>query len=769
MKYQSVRRLLLITMISAVVSQADPQSPQVDQRSTAARLRSLNNEVLRLHGELQTVLSDGQQAGRKEGALLIEQRAAALRTLMRQDPQQALSLSFSPEVLANLAATFPESASRLETHGRWQGLVEHWVLDNRDGTHQSVHLMKVGDETLEIAFTGPEPPDPHGGMALAEGVRVGSAIAVSTITWMPSSTSATNGAAMTTSGSTAQSCSTTGVQNVAVILVNYPSVTPPSYLTPQNVYSSFFGTTGRSLDGYWREASYGKTFATGNVFGWYTLSSSSYPSMNALRDEAIALAASNAGVNFQNYTRLFIIMPDYGGGWAGLANMVCETVNSPTGSFSASTSYVNGTNWMYNNDDATRIVMHEGGHNLGLNHASSRAFGAEALGPLGTAGTIVEYGDEFSAMTDSGWGHYSAPHVAQLNWFTNANYQVVQSSGTWTLKPLETPSSGLQALKIQRGTGNNAWLWIEYRQPVGNYDIAYVNDYPQWYPWANQVFSGALVHYEDPLTTNAYAHLLDFTPTSESGFYDPALASGQTWSDPYTNLSITVLAANASGLTVSVSYGAAPCTHANPTVSLSPPNPSAAAGASANYTVSVLNNDAAACASSLFNFSSSLPSASWPTTFSATSLAINPGQTGSVTMIKTVPAGTAPGTNPVNATAASGTFLGSNTANLTVVAPASLSVSLSMTGTAFSARQTASLTATVLNNGSPQIRVPVTFTMTDASGAKSTYTATTDKTGKAVWAYRVGAKDPKGSYSVVAAATSGSQTATSNSVSFAVQ
>src|SRR5690349_7540691 len=176
--------------------------------------------------------------------------------------------------------------------------------------------------------------------------------------------------------------------------------------------------------------------------------------------------------------------------------MVCATVNSPTGSFSASTTYVNGTNWMYNNDDATRIVMHEGGHNLGLNHASSRAFGAEALGPLGTAGTIVEYGDEFSAMTDSGRGHYSAPHVAQLNWFTNANYQVVQSSGTWTLKPLETPWSGLQALKIQRGTGNNAWLWIEYRQPVGNYDIAYVNDYPQWYPWANQVFSGALVHYE---------------------------------------------------------------------------------------------------------------------------------------------------------------------------------------------------------------------------------------------------------------------------------
>src|SRR5262249_50229748 len=156
-------------------------------------------------------------------------------------------------------------------------------------------------------------------------------------------------------------------------------------------------------------------------------------------------------------------------------------------------------------------------------------------------------------MSDGGMGHYAAPHkVEELGWIGPANYQVVQSSGTWTLQPYEAAPTGLQVLKIQRGTGLNAWLWVEYRQPIGNYDITYVRD-PASTPWGNQVFSGALIHYEDSFATY-YTHLLDFTPTSAYVFYDPALAAGQTWVDPYTSLSITVQSATATGLTVKVSY-----------------------------------------------------------------------------------------------------------------------------------------------------------------------------------------------------------------------
>src|SRR5260370_16837773 len=63
---------------------------------------------------------------------------------------------------------------------------------------------------------------------------------------------------------------TTGVQNVIVILATFPGVTPPPNITPQSVHDMFFGTSP-SVNSFWQETSYGTTSATGDVFGWFTL------------------------------------------------------------------------------------------------------------------------------------------------------------------------------------------------------------------------------------------------------------------------------------------------------------------------------------------------------------------------------------------------------------------------------------------------------------------------------------------------------------------
>jgi hypothetical protein len=365
-------------------------------------------------------------------------------------------------------------------------------------------------------------------------------------------------------------------------------------------------------------------------------------------------------------------------------------------------------------------------------------------------------GDYWSAMAQS-LGQYPAQQKAEvLGWMKSGlNYQVVQSSGTWSLQPIEMSPAGLQALKIQRGTGGTGWLWVEYRQPVGNYDTTLMT----------QPFGGALVHYEDA-TTGTFTRLLDFSPDySWNTWWYPALPAGSSWTDPYTNLSISVVSATPGALTLNVTYTAAPCTRANPAVSASPANPSTNAGKTVPYTVTVMNNDSPGCAAGSFSLSSSQPSG-WSTNFSTGTLTLNPGQSGTVTMNKGVPAGTAAGTYLVNAGASQGTAAGVGTANCTVMA-APLTASLSVPKTSYPARSTVTMTAAL--SGSGAAGANVTFTLTKPKGGSATKKVRADPAGKASWAYTLGAKDPPGSYSAAAEASAGAATAASNTVTFTVQ
>ena len=101
-----------------------------------ARMREFNNELLRLHAEIGRTPQADQAALRSSTAGVIEQRAAFLSALTRGNPRQALSLAFSPEFLSELATTFPQSASQLEAHGTWRGILEYLIIDNADGTNQ---------------------------------------------------------------------------------------------------------------------------------------------------------------------------------------------------------------------------------------------------------------------------------------------------------------------------------------------------------------------------------------------------------------------------------------------------------------------------------------------------------------------------------------------------------------------------------------------------------------------------------------------------------
>jgi hypothetical protein len=101
-------------------------------------------------------------------------------------------------------------------------------------------------------------------------------------------------------------------------------------------------------------------------------------------------------------------------------------------------------------------------------------------------------------------------------------------------------------------------LWLEQRKSTG-YDATFS-------ALDGQVYSGALIHYEDPSnqTYLGYTRLLNFTaPTDSVDFNEPALAAGSSWSDPYSLLSLNVTSIDSAGLHVNVNYDT-PCATLTP-------------------------------------------------------------------------------------------------------------------------------------------------------------------------------------------------------------
>jgi M6 family metalloprotease-like protein len=747
------------------------------------RARQLNNDLLRIHSEMQQISPDEWRAFREEAAPALEQRFAALSDMIKRNPREALKYAFSPELADDLAAKFPQALSHIERHGTWQGPVERWAIDYADGkSSREMLMMKAGQQTFEVHFAGPEPAGLKSGDVLeVTGVQVGSMLLASsgTVESPESLTRASRpprdqsasidprfSAMATTSTSTTSACSNTGVQNTAVLLVTFPGTTLPTTVTNTSLQNIFFGTAGHSMNGYLQEVSYGQTSAAGNVFGPYTLTGT-YTSCSDLAgtvlNDAIA-AAIAGGADLSKYTRIFLVFPDVlGCGWSAEACSGCSTTTS-SGTFNATHDYIaagmiNSNGVINSNDTGVFLASNVIGHNFGLGYAQLRAYGTQPLGALTDPGTITTFGDHFSVMATNNLGHYAAPQKQMIGWLNASQVQTVTTSGTYTISPLETNQAGVKALQVQRGSGNTGYnLWIEYRQGIG-YDSTLSSVNPQ-------VFSGATIHYQDS-TTSSNSQLLDYT--APATYYDnPDLAVGSTWTDTYSNLSITVQSATASGLTVNINYGAMPCTHSNPSVSVSPANPSVYAGSSVSYTISVTNNDTAVCSAATFNLDSGQQSG-WTGTFSTASLTISPGQSASATLTEAPPTGTVAGTYGVSASATNGTYSGSGTANCTVLSAPTLAITVSVPSSTYTRRNTVSITATVLKGGSPVSGARVTFTLKTPAGSTTTQTATTSSNGTANWSYKLNQKSPVGTYSVSAQTTVSSTQATSNTATFAVQ
>ncbi|MBM3795450.1 MAG: hypothetical protein FJW31_15610 [Acidobacteria bacterium] len=220
----------------------------------------MNNCVLQFHSQLQKANAAEAAAIRLQASPVFAQRNAALEALIRQNPPAALGLAFSADLRADLADKFPASAASLEQHGQWRGTSHHVILDDPDRRTSKYEVrLRNGQETIDLYSANGEPYCVSGNIVTAKGIRVNNMLGADNVTYTAAASVAGAG------------CTTSGAQNTVVVLAQFPGVALPSNVTPSGVSNIFFGTTGRTVNTYWQEASQNRASATGTVVRPVTL------------------------------------------------------------------------------------------------------------------------------------------------------------------------------------------------------------------------------------------------------------------------------------------------------------------------------------------------------------------------------------------------------------------------------------------------------------------------------------------------------------------
>ncbi|MBE3868711.1 cadherin-like domain-containing protein [Vibrio parahaemolyticus] len=407
--------------------------------------------------------------------------------------------------------------------------------------------------------------------------------------------------ASTTTSSAALS-NTFGEQRTLVLLVNFQD-NPQQPWTIDEVQDMVFG----KVNDFYKENSFGQTWLSGDVHGYYTLpinSSCDYKGFESY----ITAAAEADGIDTSSYSRKVYIYPKVENcGWSGMG-----TVGG-----NPSRAWING---------AFRLntIGHELGHNFGLHHAQALECGTNTVG-----GTCYNYsyGDTLDIMGTSN-GHFNAFNKEQLGWIKPSEQEVVTvtNNGTYSLEPYETaPAGAAKGLRIKRGTdaasGQPLWYYIEYRQPIG---------FDSFLEGQTTITDGVVFHAVtgDDLSS---VQLLDMTPNSvNSDLIDAALIAGNTYEDTEAGITITTEWADSTGASVHVSFAEPMCVPSMPSVAVVSNQVSGVeSGSTVGYSVTVTNNDGDGCATSNFAIEANAPSG-WVTTPSQLNLA--PGTSDTVTV-----------------------------------------------------------------------------------------------------------------------------------------
>lgn len=288
-------------------------------------------------------------------------------------------------------------------------------------------------------------------------------------------------------------------------------------IDPAEATATLFGTDPAegSIRRYFREVSYGRQDIDGQVFGPFDFAMNGCDSrgmVNAIRPQIPG--------EFDHYL-WYIGSRSQDCGWAGLGEV--GTPDNPA----------NDT-W-YNAAFGCVVLVQEPGHNLGGQHSSHLDCGDNIFvdAPDGVC-DHEEYGDPFDPL-GGGCDHTNAYQKAYQEWLLECNGVRANSTGRFTLFPLEKPCNGVQVLQIpmprsrpftRSGGGGQAtvesleYYYLELRTARG-FDA----DMPR--------LPNVLVHvaenWRDPNLGGRHTWILDMQPQSNAM---DGMTLGQAFTDP---------------------------------------------------------------------------------------------------------------------------------------------------------------------------------------------------------------------------------------------
>lgn len=245
----------------------------------------------------------------------------------------------------------------------------------------------------------------------------------------------------------------------------------------------------------------------------------------------------NQGVNLDGYDYLIFASP----------HTQCTSL---TGLLGVKEPYHNG---------AVSFHYHDIFHGFSLGHANAWSCQDLDSGKKIAIGRDYNCGyrerwDPFEVL-GSGNGHFSNHTKAMFGWIPAANVKTVTSDGNYILYSSTFPSSGTQVLRIPRKIKSGSvyqYLYIELRQPAKH------ESYWQRNPASTGVYIRLGYQLERGRLAYPSAALLDMTPGSKpnaTDMYDSDLGLGQTFSDSYTGITITLKSKSLNNVSLSIKAG----------------------------------------------------------------------------------------------------------------------------------------------------------------------------------------------------------------------